>query len=52
MSFKILNLFNMILLKLVFKTETIITAVGDGKQRIMLWAGARKSIFEDFQNDF
>ncbi|HGL6449197.1 TPA: 3'-5' exonuclease, partial [Clostridioides difficile] len=33
-------------------TETIITAVGDGKQRIMLWAGARKSIFEDFQNDF
>lgn len=35
-----------------FKTATIITAVGDGKQRIMLWAGARKSIFEDFQNDF
>ncbi|HCU2608733.1 TPA: ATP-dependent helicase [Clostridioides difficile] len=35
-----------------FKTETIITAVEDGKQRIMLWAGARKSIFEDFQNDF
>ncbi|CEQ29780.1 ATP-dependent DNA helicase [[Clostridium] sordellii] len=35
-----------------FKTETIITAVGDGKQRIMPWAGARKSIFEDFQNDF
>ncbi|MDM1009503.1 ATP-dependent helicase [Clostridium perfringens] len=35
-----------------FKTETIITAVGDGKQRIMVWAGARKSIFEDFQNDF
>lgn len=35
-----------------FKTDTIITAVGDGKQRIMLWAGARKSIFEDFQNDF
>lgn len=35
-----------------FRTETIITAVGDGKQRIMSWAGARKSIFEDFQNDF
>ncbi|SHH97830.1 Superfamily I DNA or RNA helicase [Clostridium collagenovorans DSM 3089] len=34
------------------KAKTIITAVGDGKQRIMLWAGARKSIFEDFQNDF
>ena len=34
------------------QTGTIITAVGDTKQRIMLWAGARKSIFEDFQNDF
>lgn len=33
-------------------TGTIITAVGDAKQRIMLWAGARESIFEDFQNDF
>jgi len=35
-----------------FQTGTIITAVGDTKQRIMLWAGARKPIFEDFQNDF
>ncbi len=35
-----------------FHTTTIITAVGDSKQRIMLWAGARKSIFEDFQSDF
>ncbi len=35
-----------------FQTATIITAVGDSKQRIMLWAGARKSIFEDFQSDF
>lgn len=35
-----------------FQTGTIITAVGDSKQRIMLWAGARKSIFADFQNDF
>lgn len=35
-----------------FQTGTIITAVGDSKQRIMLWAGAKKSIFEDFQNDF
>lgn len=35
-----------------FQTSTIITAVGDSKQRIMLWAGARKSIFEDFQSDF
>ena len=29
-----------------------ITAVGDSKQRIMVWAGACKSIFEDFQIDF
>lgn len=35
-----------------FKTGTIITAVGDGKQRIMLWAGARETVFEDFQRDF
>jgi superfamily I DNA/RNA helicase len=35
-----------------FQTATIITAVGDSKQRIMLWAGARKSIFEDFQREF
>lgn len=35
-----------------FQTATIITAVGDSKQRIMLWAGAQKSIFEDFQSDF
>lgn len=35
-----------------FQTATIVTAVGDSKQRIMLWAGAKKSIFEDFQNDF
>lgn len=27
------------------------TAVGDDKQRIMLWAGAQNSIFEDFIND-
>lgn len=30
----------------------VITAVGDNKQRIMLWAGARKTIFDDFRNDF
>ncbi|MGF7185273.1 superfamily I DNA/RNA helicase [Desulfitispora alkaliphila] len=41
------------LVKICFlETATIITAVGDSKQRIMLWAGARKSIFEDFQSDF
>lgn len=29
-----------------------VTAVGDNKQRIMLWAGALKSIFNDFYLDF
>lgn len=33
-------------------TPTVITGVGDSKQRIMLWAGARKSIFEDFLCEF
>lgn len=35
-----------------YNTKTIVTAVGDSKQRIMLWAGARKTIFEDFLSDF
>lgn len=30
----------------------IVTAVGDDKQRIMIWAGARKSIFDDFLRDY
>lgn len=29
-----------------------ITAVGDNKQRIMLWAGARRTVFKDFYNEF
>lgn len=33
-------------------SKAIITAVGDNKQRIMVWAGARKTVFVDFQNDF
>lgn len=33
-------------------SESILTAVGDNKQRIMLWAGAVKNVFEIFQNDF
>ena len=28
------------------------TAVGDNKQRIMLWAGARRTIFRDYYNEF
>lgn len=33
-------------------SNSIMTAVGDNKQRIMLWAGARKTVFEDFERDF
>lgn len=40
----------------LFKTcflgsNSFFTAVGDDKQRIMLWAGAKNNIFEDFIND-
>lgn len=41
------------IVKSCFKdSNSIITAVGDGKQRIMLWAGARETVFEDFKSDF
>lgn len=33
-------------------SKSILTAVGDNKQRIMLWAGARKTIFNDFKTEF
>lgn len=33
-------------------SNSVITAVGDNKQRIMLWAGARKTVFKDYKNDF
>ncbi|KQR67335.1 UvrD-helicase domain-containing protein [Pedobacter sp. Leaf176] len=32
-------------------SETAYTAVGDDKQRIMMWAGARETVFEDFITD-
>ncbi|SEO77258.1 UvrD-helicase domain-containing protein [Mucilaginibacter sp. OK283] len=32
-------------------SDSIYTAVGDDKQRIMLWAGALDAVFEDFMND-
>lgn len=32
-------------------SNSIFTAVGDDKQRIMLWAGARKTVFQDFMNE-
>jgi DNA helicase-2/ATP-dependent DNA helicase PcrA len=32
-------------------SETAYTAVGDDKQRIMMWAGAKETVFEDFISD-
>jgi superfamily I DNA/RNA helicase len=41
------------LVKACFNTEdSILTAVGDHKQRIMEWAGADKEVFEKFEADF
>ncbi len=33
-------------------SDTTMTAVGDGKQRIMVWAGAMTDAFERFEEDF
>lgn len=33
-------------------SHSILTAVGDNKQRIMLWAGALRTAFNDFYRDF
>jgi DNA helicase-2/ATP-dependent DNA helicase PcrA len=35
-----------------FNTNTILTAVGDKKQRIMVWAGADVEVFNKFKEDF
>ncbi|MCU5094726.1 UvrD-helicase domain-containing protein [Bacillus wiedmannii] len=35
-----------------YDSDSIITAVGDNKQRIMLWAGAKKNAFEAFKANF
>lgn len=35
-----------------FNTNTILTAVGDTKQRIMVWAGADLEVFNKFKDDF
>ena len=41
------------LLKAAFlNSNNILTAVGDTKQRIMLWAGAMDGIFDSFKTDF
>ncbi len=33
-------------------SNSVLTAVGDDKQRIMVWAGARSDAFEKFKEDF
>ncbi|WP_243432606.1 UvrD-helicase domain-containing protein [Lysinibacillus sphaericus] len=35
-----------------YNTKTSITAVGDNRQRIMLWAGAKPDIFDSYKKDF
>ncbi|XBD73301.1 ATP-dependent helicase [Akkermansia massiliensis] len=35
-----------------WNSDSIMTAVGDNKQRIMVWAGARKTVFGDFAIEF
>lgn len=41
------------LVKICFhNSETSITAVGDNRQRIMLWAGAKPDIFDSYKKDF
>lgn len=41
------------LVKTTFKgSQTILAAVGDNKQRIMVWAGAQLDVFEAFGLDF
>lgn len=35
-----------------YNSSTSITAVGDNRQRIMLWAGAKKDIFDSYKIDF
>lgn len=35
-----------------YQTNTVITAVGDIKQRIMVWAGADKDVFNKYASDF
>lgn len=35
-----------------YNTETSITAVGDNRQRIMVWAGAKVDVFDSYKNIF
>lgn len=41
------------IVKLLFEnSDTVLTAVGDTNQRIMLWAGADSKVFNKFEKDF
>ena len=40
------------LLSAFHDSDVVVTAVGDNKQRIMVWAGARSDAFERFEKDF
>ncbi|MCC4252559.1 ATP-dependent helicase [Sphingobium naphthae] len=41
------------LVKAIFEdADSVLTAVGDAKQRIMVWAGAQKNVFDAFEKDF
>lgn len=42
--------YNMV--RFLFRNTASITAVGDDKQRIMVWAGAKKDSFECFEKDY
>lgn len=41
-----------ILKEIFLESQVNITAVGDNKQQIMIWAGAKKEIFNDYITDF
>lgn len=41
-----------LLKRLFHKADVRLTAVGDNKQRIMVWAGAMPNAFENFKKDF
>lgn len=38
--------------KIFGESNSVVTAVGDEKQKIMVWAGALEGIVEDFERDF
>lgn len=52
-EFQDTNSIHYALTKTAFRgTESVVTAVGDEKQRIMTWAGALHGVFQKFKEDF